>query len=386
MTQHIAKCVDTIIQKHPSTGIMITGDMNQLKDAPTKSAYALQQIVLTATRGSKILDKVLTNMPSLYTTPDILPQIGKSDHHAVLCRPAPDYSSLGVTPIKLVSRSRGKNEKALFAGALMNFKWDPLYRMTTCKEQFEFLSQNINDMLDHFLPLKTTTKRSSDKPWITEKYRNLIKKRQKALYNGNTAEYKRLRNLINRLTRTLRSTYYQTKVSGLSEENSKKWWSSVNELMGKKQSSNAMINLANQHTDGNVEVLANKINKTFQSVSASLPKLTPTHQHPPSCLPDRYCVSVAEVEKRLFAINPRKAMGPDYIPNWVFSDFSGYLAAPIASIFSASFREGYIPDIWKCADVVPLPKVNPPQKIEKDLQPILLTPVISKTQEAFMHQ
>ena len=83
-------------------------------------------------------------------------------------------------------------------------------------------------------------------------------------------------------------------------------------------------------------------------------------------------------------IQPHKACGPDGIPNWVYRDFAGYLAAPIASIFNSSFREGYIPSIWKSADVVPVPKVNPPQRLEKDLRPISLTPVICKTQESFM--
>lgn len=79
-----------------------------------------------------------------------------------------------------------------------------------------------------------------------------------------------------------------------------------------------------------------------------------------------------------------KACGPDCVPNWVYRDFSGFLAQPIASIFNASFREGYIPNLWKCAHVVPVPKVNPPKLPEKDLRPISLTPVISKTQETFM--
>ena len=73
------------------------------------------------------------------------------------------------------------------------------------------------------------------------------------------------------------------------------------------------------------------------------------------------------------------------IPNWVFSDFAGYLSPPLACIFNSSFRQGYIPSIWKSADVVPLPKVNPPQQLDKHLHPISLTPVISKVQESFVY-
>jgi hypothetical protein len=155
--------------------------------------------------------------------------------------------------------------------------------------------------------------------------------------------------------------------------------------MGRNQRFNAMTNLANQLTDGDELALANKIKLTFQSVSSSLPKLIPTHQSPASILPDQYCVSVEEVEKNLLKIKPHKACGPDGIPNWIYRDFAGYLAAPIACIFNSSFREGHIPSIWKSADVVPIPKINPPRRLEKDLRPISLTPVICKTQESFMY-
>jgi hypothetical protein len=76
MTQHISKCTDAILQKHPHSGIIITGDFNKFKDNSIKSAYSLKQIVSKPTRGSNILDKVLTNMFHLYNTPEILPHIG----------------------------------------------------------------------------------------------------------------------------------------------------------------------------------------------------------------------------------------------------------------------------------------------------------------------
>ena len=385
MTQHICHCLDTVLQKHPSSGIFIIGDMNHLKDNSIRSAYNLRQIVNKPTRGNHILDKVLTNLSPLYGTPLILPQIGRSDHHAVLCQPCPDYSILDNTPVTRTTRVSGKNEKALFAGALMGTDWTPLYRLPTCQQQFEYYSRIIDDLLDTFLPVKSTVARHNDKPWITDRYRNLINQRQKALLSGEMDNYKLLRNKINRMSHQLRSTFYETKVSDLSHTNHKKWWSCLNNLMGRKQSSNAMSNLASQLANGDEETLANMINKTFQSVSCDLPKLQPTHQHPPSLLPDEYHVSVEEVEKKLMAVNPHKASGPDGIPNWILSDFPGYLAPPLAAIFNSSFIEGFIPVLWKSADVVPLPKVKPPLRLDKDLRPISLTPVVSKIQESFMH-
>ena len=45
-----------------------------------------------------------------------------------------------------------------------------------------------------------------------------------------------------------------------------------------------------------------------------------------------------------------------------------------------------MPAVWKQANVLPIPKVWPPQSIESDLQPISLTPTVSKILEAIVGQ
>ena len=43
-----------------------------------------------------------------------------------------------------------------------------------------------------------------------------------------------------------------------------------------------------------------------------------------------------------------------------------------------------IPDIWKCADTVPLDKVTPPSQLEKELRPLSITYILSKVLEEFI--
>ena len=56
----------------------------------------------------------------------------------------------------------------------------------------------------------------------------------------------------------------------------------------------------------------------------------------------------------------------------------------MTAIFNGSLREGIIPETWKSANVIPVPKVNPPNTIEKDVKPIALIPIASKTLEAII--
>ena len=54
------------------------------------------------------------------------------------------------------------------------------------------------------------------------------------------------------------------------------------------------------------------------------------------------------------------------------------------AIFNASIREGIVPARWKEANVIPVPKVHPPQLIKADLRPISLTATLSKLLESFV--
>ena len=83
-------------------------------------------------------------------------------------------------------------------------------------------------------------------------------------------------------------------------------------------------------------------------------------------------------------VKVNKATGPDDIQAWILRDFADELAAPLASIYNSSLREGVIPDLWKTAIIVPVPKKHPPRHIEKDLRPISLTPIVSKVFESLV--
>ena len=43
-----------------------------------------------------------------------------------------------------------------------------------------------------------------------------------------------------------------------------------------------------------------------------------------------------------------------------------------------------MPNIWKQANIVPIPKSKPPRSIEQDLRPISLTPTLSKILESLI--
>ena len=231
-------------------------------------------------------------------------------------------------------------------------------------------------MIEEHLPWKEVERNVNDKPWVTDHYWGLYIKKHNAYLTGDTRTYLTLRNKINHMSKFLKRNYCQ----GVAEDtNTHSIWQIIDSLTGtKKNTNNALQSLANLKCQGDMHMLGESINKSFQSISNDLPVIP----HPQSLelaqVPDKYIISVADIEKCLSHIKICKASGPDGIPNWVLCDFASLLAGPLASVVNSSIRETFIPDVWKCADVLPLLKVNPPTVIEKDLRPISLTPIVSK--------
>ena len=122
----------------------------------------------------------------------------------------------------------------------------------------------------------------------------------------------------------------------------------------------------------------------FKGVSADLQPLLPAAAPADHDVPDEFIISVTDCEQKLSKLCVHKAMGPDYIPNWILKEFSYILAAPIAAIYNSSVRQSYVPPSWKQADILPIPKVSQVTSLAKHLRPIALTTVVSKVLESFV--
>ena len=108
--------------------------------------------------------------------------------------------------------------------------------------------------------------------------------------------------------------------------------------------------------DGDLGVLAQKINESLQQVASDLSPLLSFVSVDDSSYQDKYIIHPYEVFHRLSRTNIRKSVGPDYIPNWNLHDFAFALSDPICYLFNSSIHLGLVPRIWKMANVVMLPK------------------------------
>ena len=199
--------------------------------------------------------------------------------------------------------------------------------------------------------------------------------------SGDVSRYHRLRNRTQRTASSLRKNYFAAKIEQLHSCDPRQWWAKTQRILNLKQR-NPLTNLQFQ---GTPDKLAEEINEFFVSVSRHLPKVDSSILVD---LNDDYCsdfiIDPVEVANRLAGINIFKAPGPDGFPNWLLRDFAPYLCEPLAAIFNASIREGFVPPIWKSAEVIAVPKIPRPRSIQTDLRPISLLPTVAKVLESFI--
>jgi len=381
MIEHLISSMDTISRQHPYTGIMILGDFNQLPDGQLRS-YPLRQLVTGPTRNLALLDKIYTNIGDWFETPVLLPAITKSDHDSVLIVPSQKGP---LRPrrqtIELYRRSSDPNGKAMLCHCLKRLDWRPLFMLQQCSSMVDLFYSVILSLLDYYLPIIKVTRSSTDKPWVTPSFRRLVKSRQRAFLSGDVTRYHRLRNRTQRTASTLRKNYFAAKIEQLHSCDPRQWWVKTKRILNYKHT-NPLTNLQPQ---GTPHELAEQINHFFVSVSEHLPKVDSSIL---ADLKNDYCsdyiIDPVEVANRLANINIYKAPGPDGLPNWLLRDFAPYLCEPLAAIFNASIREGFIPPIWKSAEVIAVPKIPRPRSIQTDLRPISLLPTVAKVLESFI--
>ena len=64
-------------------------------------------------------------------------------------------------------RSQDSNGKALLAQAFNHTDWTSLYHLQTCDEMVNAFYSTLSGLIDHYLPLLTVKRHTTDKPWVS---------------------------------------------------------------------------------------------------------------------------------------------------------------------------------------------------------------------------
>ncbi|KAI8487943.1 hypothetical protein Bbelb_343910 [Branchiostoma belcheri] len=335
LVQHLLTGTDNIRSHHPEAGLVLLGDLNRLNTSDICGGNRLVQVVDTPTRGQSILDVIITDLQHYYQKPEVISPLGLSDHNMVLWK-ANNLKSGNRTKTKTVRPMRDSDIRA-FGQWICSYDWEEVYAEQTSG--------------------------------------------QEAFSQGKTCLWKQLRNKINREVKRARKSHYCNRVEKLKKENPGKWYQEIKTILNMQQKELSLHIPGNETADNSF--IANYINRQFAEVAQGRPRLDPTqlpaYQPCESPPPEIHPWDVYHILRKL---KVGKAPGPDQLSTRILKEFSYELSKPIANILNTSLTEGFVPQEWKDAVVVPLPKTQPPS-VEK-LRPVSLTSQLAKVAEAFV--
>ena len=102
---------------------------------------------------------------------------------------------------KTSSRSHKPSDRARFVAALSLTSWEILFHRPTCEQQLNFFNSSIRTLLDTHLPEREIRRCSSNRPWIHDNLRYLIRRHQNS---GNQLHRKK----ANRERKSSQRKYY----------------------------------------------------------------------------------------------------------------------------------------------------------------------------------
>ncbi|KAI8484927.1 hypothetical protein Bbelb_373340 [Branchiostoma belcheri] len=256
--------------------------------------------------------------------------------------------------IKRICRPVRDSDLRSFGQWITSHDWTEVFSAHSAKDKSRALYATLQTQLDHFFPLKLVRLHPQDKPWITPAIKALIHRRQQAFVKGDTESWKHLRNKVQRAISAAKATHFNTKVKALKKEDVALWHLQI-KSMANSRTAEAVIHvtdLAPSDTQG----IANAINCSLSSVTNSLPPLDPSSL--PTYLPSLPPPTVQpwEMYQKLLKVKTRKAAGPDSIPGKIIKEFAYELSGPLADILNTSLKQSIVPEEWKSAIVVPIPK------------------------------
>ena len=369
------------IGNHPL--VFIAGDLNKCNVGPINQSHNLRRLNKKATRGTRLLDPVLSNAPRCYHAVTCSPLTPQCDHNIVKAIPFNNNYAKTRPPEQVTKKRTGK--LASTVEQLGNINWQLLIvsKEHSVQAKFDIFYATVINVLDTCQPWRKS-KRKGDKPWMTDQIKAEIAIRQRLLHQEKEDKWRVQRNKVQNMIRKRKRAWYQQ----LTCNNA---WKAVNEYRAqssadawtqqKVDDQNICFNSIWDSSATTPAPMVDVNNNTNAETSTSTkPAKPPTVADGFEDLADFNQMAILNELKKL---DSKKAPGPDEVPASVLKAARFELVDIIQHLFLLTILTGIVPRQWKEANTVPIPKVPRPQG-PADYRGIALTATLCKIFERIM--
>ena len=375
LLDHIAETYHMLCSKYQhGLHFILAGDTNDLKlESILSLSPNLKQVVNSATRGTKILDPIITTLSKFYQSPVCLPPLDNdpdkngapSDHKIVFMKPVNAINNNPARKVKMV-KFRPLPESGIqeMGKWIVNHNWDEVSGASSAHDKAAIFQSILLDKVNLFLPEKIFNFTSEDQVWATPEIKDISRKKKRE-YNKNrkSTKWKSLNTLFEEKCSLAREAYYTNIVLDLKHSNPGQWHSKLKRMTSHDQVKTEEViveSICHLSDQEQAEEIADKFCKISNEYEPIDPEKICVNQNDDKPAPNFEAHQIHEYLKR---IKTNTSTVKNDIPAKVIKEFAPELSSQMADILNCMVRQGEFPDIWKLEMVTPVPKVYPPASV-----------------------
>ena len=352
----------------------------------TLEENSLYQLIQEPTRGSNILDLLLTSNLDLVDSVLVDEKFSTSDHNSLFFTLKSPLPRINYKQRKVFLYSRG--DYTSFNDEIKDMDWDLMLNGKSVDQQWEVIKNAYNALLEKYVPHKIIKEGSKlDPPWVRAKsVRRARQQRQKSWQklrhrqlNCDKFSYEESKVTYKNSLNKSKAEYENRLVDSL-KDNPKRFYNYTRNFT-KTSSTVDVLEVDGNILDADVEK-AEALNNFFSSVLTIEP---PLHHTIPISTPKVDDTihfkpfTVEQVAKKLSNLKLFKSSGPDGIHVNVLKKTVNF-ATPFCTLFNNSVRTGHTPEDWRLSNVTPIFKSGS-RRYCKNYRPVALTSQVAKLLE-----
>ena len=420
LVNHITKTTNIVKSEKPNKQLVMGMDHNLdlLKsDIHTLTRKLLDSILnadmlLTITRPTRIMQHSATLIDNIFLSDQLQRNFNSaiivddiSDHLPCIALMKQTHTT-DKSPLEFESRSLTLTKIDCIKNKLLQIDWNGMLNSSDCNTNFDKFCDIIKNMMDEVAPTKTiqiSPRRRFMEPWMTPGLESAINKNKKkcnetlklGCRQETIDEYKKGRNLLNRLKRTAMQTYYRTKCINY-KSNTKKLWQVINQMISECKNSGSIIPFLsiNGIRTNNPKQITNKFGSFYSSLGSTLaskiPKGTQDISHYMQKIPRTVSSMLLtnttqhEIEKLINDLPNKTSCRHNKISNSLLKDLKCCISYPLMVVFNQSIASGTFLDKMKLDEIIPLYKGKERDEVI-NYCPISLLMTISKLLEKIIY-
>ncbi len=323
-----------------------------------------EQCVNFPSRGDNMLDLVLTSTRHLITDIQEEPPFCSSDHSSMLChlnshtKLAPDYTS---------KPAFQKADYGLINAFLGTIDWSEVFTNCCSTEDYWIAFKDIiNTAIYNFVPF-VTGKKYKNPPWFNKHLKRLRNIKQKKWRS-----YRNSRNIVSSAEYKEAAGRFRTEFMETKRKFEKELFQSENttgKLYGYVKSQTTVRSLipSLKRSDGSFAVTdhekACELSEYFSSVFVKDNNILPHFEYDCDSELNTFTCSTTDIVKVVRKLKTNSSPGPDGVSVYFIKNVLAQIAGPLSKVYRTSLAEGYVPDDWKSAFIVPIHKKGDQQRI-----------------------